>query len=176
MNIIKNSALVLSITILSISCQNNSQKEALAVSNTENLQVDVLAVTQVLKRYKDAIQALTTEGTTELFAEDAQVYESGGSEGTYSNYLDHHLGPELDYFESFTFSDYKIEAKVDLPYAFATETYVYTIKIKPDEEKGRQAKTIKKKGVATSVLKKINNQWKIISTHSSSRNTKKASH
>ena len=128
------------------------------------------AVLTVMKSYKNALQNLTTDGTFELFTEDSEVFESGGVEGTYSHYIEHHLGPELGHFEKFEFSDYEIDIKVDVPYAFTTETYVYTIVLNPDD-KGN-SRTIKKKGVATSLLKKIDGKWKIIKTHSSSRNTK----
>mgnify|MGYP003659063003 CR=1 FL=1 len=50
------------------------------------------AVLKVMKSYKDALQNLTTEGTFELFAKDSEVFESGGIEGTYANYIEHHLG------------------------------------------------------------------------------------
>lgn len=131
-------------------------------------QTDVDAVISVMKVYKDALQNLTTEGTFELFTKDSEIYESGGVEGTYNHYIDHHLGPELGHFKSFIFSDYEIDVKVDVPYAFTTETYIYTIVLNPDD-KGI-SRTIKKKGVATSILKKMDNEWKIIKTHSSSRN------
>jgi ketosteroid isomerase-like protein len=131
---------------------------------------DSESVLLVMKAYKDALQNLTTEGTFELFSDNSQVFESGGVEGTYSHYIEHHLGPELGHFKSFTFSDYEIDVQVDELYAFTTETYVYTIVLKPDD-KGN-TRTIKKKGVATSILKKIDGEWKIIKTHSSSRNTK----
>ena len=139
-------------------------------SQNEDSGTEKEAVLKVMKSYKDALQNLTTEGTFELFAEDAEVFESGGVEGTYANYIEHHLGPELGHFKKFEFSDYKIDAKVDLPYAITTETYIYTIVLNPDE-KG-ESRTIKKKGVATSILKKMDGKWKIIKTHSSSRNTK----
>ena len=128
---------------------------------------DVIAV---MKAYKDALQNLTIEGTFELFTEDSKVFESGGVEGSYAHYIEHHLGPELGHFTSFTFSDYEIDVQVDEPYAFTTETYVYTIVLKPND-KG-ESRTISKKGVATSILKKNEGKWKIIKTHSSSRNVK----
>ena len=131
---------------------------------------DSEAVFLVMKAYKDALQNLTTEGTFELFTEDSKVFESGGVEGSYAHYIEHHLGPELGHFKGFTFSDYEIDVQVDAPYAFTTETYVYTIVLNPDD-KG-DSRTIKKKGVATSILKKMDGKWKIIKTHSSSRNTK----
>lgn len=131
-------------------------------------QTDIDLVITVMKSYKDALQNLTTKGTFELFIEDSKVFESGGVEGSYEHYIEHHLGPELGHFKSFNFSDYEIDVLVDGIYAFTTETYVYTIVLKPNE-KG-ESRTISKKGVATSILKKIEGKWKIIKTHSSSRN------
>ena len=128
------------------------------------------AVLKVMKSYKDALQNLTTEGTFQLFSENSEVFESGGVEGSYAHYIEHHLGPELEHFKKFEFSDYEIDVQVDTPYAFTTETYIYTIVLKPDD-KG-DTRTIKKKGVATSILKKMDGNWKIIKTHSSSRNSK----
>lgn len=147
----------------------------IATVNSTNAQndkdsTDKESVISVMKSYKDALQDLTTEGTFELFTEDSNIFESGGVEGSYAHYIEHHLGPELGYFKSFTFSDYDIDVQVDEPYAFTTETYVYTIVLKPDN-KG-ESRTISKKGVATSILKKIEGKWKIIKTHSSSRNKK----
>jgi ketosteroid isomerase-like protein len=164
------------ITLL-ISCNNQNTKTTKDVEvsklKTVDVSIEKTTVEAVMKAYKDAIQNLTSKGTLELFTEDAIVFESGGTEGTYANYLEHHLGPELGHFNSFIFSDYTITTEVDFPYAFTTETYIYTIDLKANKEKGRPARIINKKGVATSILKKINEQWKIIKTHTSSRNIKK---
>ena len=142
---------------LSIQAQNAEKKEVIIV----------------MKNYEDAIQNLSTEGTMDLFTKEAPVFESGGSEGTYKNYVAHHLGPELGHFNSFLFTNYKIDVDVALPFAFVTETYIYTIDLKANKKRGTKARIIKKKGVATSILKKIKGKWKITKTHSSSRNTKK---
>ncbi|MBJ7882607.1 YybH family protein [Gelidibacter salicanalis] len=139
-------------------------------SQVVNTETEKKAVIKIMEAYKDALQNLTTEGTFELFSEDSKVFESGGVEGSYTHYIEHHLGPELGHFKSFTFSDYEIEVEVDAPYAFTTETYIYTIVLNPNE-KG-ETRTISKKGVATSILKKNEGKWKIIKTHSSSRNKK----
>ena len=53
--------------------------------NKENLDQDRAAVLRILESYKEALQNLTTEGTLELFAEDSEVFESGGVEGTYQH-------------------------------------------------------------------------------------------
>ena len=139
---------------------------------TSVIDVNKEAVLQVMKSYKDAIQNLTTDGTFELFTPDATVFEQGKVEGTYEDYINHHLGPELGHFKSFTFSDYNIDITVNLPFAFTTENYLYTIVLKGDESKGNQEQTIESKGVATSILKKMNGEFKIIHTHSSFKKLK----
>jgi len=124
------------------------------------------AVKKVLSDYHKAIENLDAAGTENLFSEESQIFESGGVEGTYTHYLEHHLGPELKAFKSFKFNDYEVVVVIDGIYAFATETYNYTIVLAEDE------RTIVRKGVATSILKKINDDWKIVKSHSSARNPK----
>ena len=81
---------------------------------------DETAVKAVLTKYQQAVQKLDTTGTQRLFTANSQVFESGGVEGTYRHYAEHHLGPELNEFSAFTFSDYRAAVQVDGPYAFAT--------------------------------------------------------
>ena len=120
-------------------------------------------VKTVLKLFQQANEKLDTTGTAKFFSDDSKIYESGGSEGTYRHYEEYHITPELSEFKSFTFSNYKIDVKIDLPFAFATEEYNYTIVLKEGD------KTILRKGVCTSVLKKENDKWLITVSHNSSR-------
>ncbi|TVZ25214.1 ketosteroid isomerase-like protein [Gillisia sp. Hel_I_86] len=176
---LKSIGLVVIFLLTFTSCKEQEQKvEEVEVLEEEAVDVSAEkeAVAAVMKSYKDAVQNLTTQGTKELFTKEATVFESGGSEGTFETYESHHLGPELKAFDSFTFSDYKIEVKIDMPYAFTTETYNFTIALKANQEKGMETRIIKKKAVATSDLKKIDGQWKITKTHSSSRDIREASH
>lgn len=124
---------------------------------------DADSVKAVLKQYHTAIEKLDATGTEKLFTADSKIFESGGSEGNYAHYLEHHLNPELKEFKSFQFGNYKVEVKTDGNYAFATEAYSYTIVVAKDNSE------VKRKGVATSVLKKENGNWKIMINHSSSR-------
>ncbi|MBB3125037.1 ketosteroid isomerase-like protein [Mesoflavibacter sabulilitoris] len=161
---------VLLFTILIVSCKESKQQDTTietqkeVVVDTTNEKEEVL---KIMKSYKNAIQNLTTEGTFQLFTQDATVFEQGKVEGTYKDYIDGHLGPELGHFKSFTFSDYQIDVNVSLPYAYTTENYLYTIVLKADEAKGTKERTIESKGVATSILKKIDGDWKIIHSHTS---------
>lgn len=122
------------------------------------------AVKVVLKAYQDKLEKLDTTGVTALFTPGAKVFEGGKDEGGIEGYLGHHLGPELKAFKSFTFSDYKVEVKmINADYAYATETYFYTIVMAKDNSQ------VKSQGVATSVLRKTKNGWKIEMTHGSYR-------
>jgi ketosteroid isomerase-like protein len=126
---------------------------------------DEVAVRQVLGRYQQAVEKLDTTGTDRLFAPNSVVLETGSKEGTYRHYAAHHLAPELKEFSSFKYGDYEVDVTVDGPYAFATETYTYTIGLKKDPKT-----SIKRRGVATSVLRKSPaGTWQIISSHNSAR-------
>lgn len=126
---------------------------------------DEAAVRSVLSQYKEAIEKLDARGTERLFAADSAIFETGGVEGNYANYLAHHLTPELGEFKSFRYSNYKIEIRFVGPVALATESYAYRIETK----KGEIAERL---GVATSVLTKIGGHWKILSMHNSARRPK----
>jgi uncharacterized protein (TIGR02246 family) len=125
---------------------------------------EVEAVKKVLKAYKNALEALDVTGTQKLFTEDADIFENGKYEGSYQDYLDHHIGPELGHFKEFTFSDYKVDVQIDGSIAVAFETYNYKI-----ITGGEESRTIERQAVATSVLKKTENGWKIMQNHGSSR-------
>jgi len=126
---------------------------------------DSVAVRTVLSQYKSAVERLDAKGTERLFTGDSQVFENGGVEGSYANYLAKHLGPELGHFKSFKFSDYKVDVRFEGPVALTTETYNYRI----ETEKGE---IVERRGVATSVLKKVGRDWRIISMHNSGRKPK----
>ena len=117
----------------------------------------------VLDAYKTAVEKLDVSRTTDLFAKDALIYEAGGVEGNYQTYLEHHLTPELAEFSEFKFNDYKVGVRLELPYAFATETYVYRIVVKAD------GKVVERQGVTSSVLRKQGGKWRILVSHNSSR-------
>ena len=128
--------------------------------------VERSAVQAVLSQYNTAIERLDARGTEQLFTANSAIFETGGTEGTYANYLSHHLGPELHEFKSFKFSDYKVDVHLLGPAAaHAIETYKYRIETKKGE-------VVDRLGVATSVLEKENGRWKIVMMHNSGRKPK----
>lgn len=134
-----------------------------SIADTPATSSDAQAVKAVLSTYKAALERLDLTGVDALFAPISEVVESGKVEGTYADYRDKHIGPELSHFKSFLFSDYKVDVRIESPLALTTETYRYTIVLKDKPE------PIERHGVATSVLKRIDGRWKILSTHTSSR-------
>lgn len=120
-------------------------------------------VRETLSKYKGALEKLDVSGTESLFTTNSQIIESGKVEGTYQDYLAHHIGPELGDFKSFKFENYNVDVTITGNHAFAVETYNYTIVLKKDNAE------IKRKGVASSFLKKENTTWKIVHMHNSSR-------
>ncbi len=138
----------------------------LAVCSSSPAQVnsnkDYDQIKTILRQYQATIEKLDTTGSAQLFASESKIFEQGGDEGSFLHYAAHHLAPELGEFESFKFSNYKVNVTIDLPYAFAEETYNYTIKLKQDTV------PVYRFGAATSVLKKYDDGWKILINHSSS--------
>jgi ketosteroid isomerase-like protein len=126
---------------------------------------EVEAIKKTLNTYKAKIESLDTSGIPKLFVTNSKIIEQAKDEGTISNYLKHHLGPELKEFKSFKFSNYNVDVKLNGNYAYTTESYLYTIILKDDKE-------IKSNGFATSVLQKIKGEWKIAQSHSSFRKAK----
>ena len=120
-------------------------------------------VQDVLTRYKAALEARDLTGVEALFAEDNEVLENGKVEGSYADYRDHHIGPELAHITSFAFADYKVCTRVVGDVALTTETYRYTIQLKDTVD------PIVRQAVATNVLTRVDGRWKILSHHSSSR-------
>lgn len=120
-------------------------------------------VKAVLTAYKTALERLDLTGVDRLFAPENVVVESGKVEGSYADYLAHHIGPELAEFKTFRFSDYQVDVRIEGPIAVATETYTYRIELKAGGD------PIERRGAATTVLKRIDGHWRILTTHSSSR-------
>ncbi len=120
------------------------------------------AISRVLADYRGAIERLDARGTERLFVTDSAIFENGGVEGNYANYLAHHLGPELGHFRSFRFTDHRLDLWCEGAVAVATETYNYRIE-------RAQGDLIERRGVTTSVLRRTAAGWRIVNMHGSSR-------
>ncbi len=125
---------------------------------------DEQQVRTVVTAYKDAIERMDVSQTPALFWPDAAIFENGGVEGTFTYYLEHHLGPEFADLAGFDFRGHEVNVAVDGDTAFVSETYTYHITFK-DAARA----PIERRGVATSVLRKRDGEWRFDSYHSSAR-------
>lgn len=160
--------IVLFVLLSACNTKTGTEEPMVTEAAPMDTQADEVAVKKVMGAYQAGIEALSLNGLSDLFLKDSEVFESGGVEGSFDHYAAHHLEPELKAFESFNFSDYEIKVTMNLPYAFTTETYNYTIVLASDGRK------IEQKGVATSILKKLDGNWKILKTHTSARAKRKS--
>lgn len=125
---------------------------------------DEQQVRAVVTAYRDAITGMDVSRTPSLFWPDSEIFENGGVEGSFAYYLEHHLGPEFDDLAGFEFRNHQMTVEVDGDTAFVSETYTYHITFK---DAGRAP--IERRGVATSVLRKRDDQWRFDIYHSSAR-------
>ncbi len=125
---------------------------------------DEQQVRAVVTAYRDAITGMDVSRTPSLFWPDSEIFENGGVEGSFAYYLEHHLGPEFDDLAGFEFRNHQMTVEVDGDTAFVSETYTYHITFK---DAGRAP--IERRGVATSVLRTRDDQWRFDVYHSSAR-------
>lgn len=116
----------------------------------------------VLVAYREALVARDAAAMRTLFRDNSTVFENGKAEGSFAQYMEHHLGPELGEITEFTFSDPTVHLRMVGHVAFGHETYSYRIALK-------DGRVIERDGVATSVLTHDADGWKIVQYHSSSR-------
>lgn len=115
-----------------------------------------------LVAYRDALVARDEAAMRALFAHESMVFENGKAEGSFAQYMEHHLGPELGEITEFTFTNPTVNVRMVGHVAFGHETYRYRIALK-------DGRVIERDGVATSVLTHEDGAWKIVQYHSSSR-------
>ncbi len=116
----------------------------------------------VLVAYREALVARDEATMRMLFAADSLVFENGKAEGTFAQYMEHHLGPEFGEITQFTFTNPTVNVRMVGHVAFGHETYRYRIAL-------TDGRVIERDGVATSVLTHKDGAWKIVQYHSSSR-------
>jgi len=139
------------------SAQNMDHADHMAAMND-----DVAGAEAALAAYRNALTARDAAAMTALFAEQSYIYENGKDEGSFTHYMEHHLGPELDAIASFTFGDPTVAVTRMGHMAYGRETYTYRIELSDGQ-------VIDREGAATSVLAHDADGWKIVQYHSSSR-------
>lgn len=98
--------------------------------------------------------------------EGARYIESGGQNEGLTDLVEHHVEPEKDAltFLSLEFSDIEIHYENNFAWAIANT------RVKGEVRKSN--KSFDKSGYQTFLFRKIDSQWKVVHTHSSSRDYK----
>ncbi len=124
---------------------------------------EVAAIEAWLKEYDAAFNAKDLEKLATFYHPDVTIYEGGGINDGWADYRDRHLGPELKAFENLQFGHNNVSVSV-LPggqSAYVRSEYVIKAKM--------GARDIDASGLATYVLIKGTDGWKIRHSHTSSR-------
>ena len=99
--------------------------------------------------------------------EGARYVESGGQNKGLSDLISHHVEPEADAFEEFSLNFTNIETHIEGNFAWALADTEIKATLK------RDGRVIHNKGHETFLFRKVDGQWKVVHTHSSSRAVKK---
>jgi hypothetical protein len=121
----------------------------------------------IARSYFEAMDRSDLDAAEALFAATSSVFETGGSEGTWQHYREHHLGPEIDAIKTFetTLGEPESEKSQDDSMAFVSWPIDYHIEL----DDGR---VIDSKGTVTFVLVRQGEELRIRHLHWSSRRKK----
>ena len=119
---------------------------------------------EVAGRYLDAMESSDLDAAGKLFSATSSVFESGGREGAWAAYREHHLGPEIGEIKSFKISRGEPEtgASKDRSMAFVAWPIEYRIDL-------RDGRVVESRGTVSFVLVKERSEYQIRHLHWSSR-------
>ena len=118
----------------------------------------------VAAAYLDAMESSNLDRAEELFSEASSVFESGGVEGSWQDYRQHHIGPELDQIVSFvvTRSDPESQTSEDGTMSFVAWPIEYRIELS-------DGRLVNSRGTVSFVLVREAGHYRIRHLHWSSR-------
>lgn len=99
--------------------------------------------------------------------EGARYVESGGQNDGLTDLIDHHVEPEGDALDGLELNLTNIETHVEGDFAWAIADVEVKATVKRD---GRQ---IHNRGYETFLFRRVEGEWKVVHTHSSSRPVKR---
>ncbi len=129
-----------------------------------NAQTAEPAPVEVARSYFEAMDRKNLAAAEALFASSSSIFETGGNEGDWTHYRDHHIGAELDAIEHFetTLGEPESESSADGTMAFVAWPIEYQISLKDGRE-------INSRATVTFVLVDVGEGFRIRHLHWSSR-------
>lgn len=154
---------MLAVPLASLTSEAATVRTPAATVQESRAASDAADIEAWLKGYDAAFNAKDLDALAAFYHPDVTIYEGGGVNNGWADYRDHHLGPELKEFENLEFAhrDMKVTVLGGGQSAYATARY--SLKAKMGE------RDIDAEGLATYVLVKGGDGWKIRHSHTSSR-------
>jgi len=149
---------ILAIALIFVASSFPSQK----LSAQENDSAELIAII-------DAIEKGWEQGDGQPFREHyldfegARYIEGGGQNEGLSDLVGHHVEPEGDALDNFELNLTNIETHVEGDFAWAIADVEVKALVKSDQRQ------IDNRGYETFLFRRVNNEWKVVHTHSSSR-------
>lgn len=123
---------------------------------------------EVAAAYLEAMESGDLDAAEALFAPHSSIFESGGQEGDWQHYREHHIGPELSAIKSFSIS--RGEPEVEESQDGSMALVAWPIKYRIELEDQRLIESI---GTVTFVMVRGADGLRIRHLHWSSRKQKK---
>jgi len=101
-----------------------------------------------------------------LDVKGARYIESGGQNAGLSDLIEHHVEPEGDALDSLELNFSNVETHVEGDFAWAIADLEVKATVKRDQRE------IHNRGYETFLFRRVNGDWKVVHTHSSSRPVK----
>jgi ketosteroid isomerase-like protein len=136
---------------------------SLASASATQTDSETAAIEAWLKAYDVAFNAKDLDKLSTFYHPDVTIYEGGGINNGWADYRDRHLGPELKAFENLQFGHRNLTVSL-LPgdqSAYVRSEYFLKAKMR--------TRDVDSTGLATYVLTKTADGWKIRHSHTSSR-------
>lgn len=129
------------------------------------LGAETSAPLEVAEEYLAAVEARNLDQAGRLFADSSLVFESGGVEGAWEAYREHHLGAEINAIETFEIRrgpSPRVDVATDGSLAAVAWPIEYRIELAAGE-------VIESRGTVTFVLQAVGDDYRIAQLHWSSR-------
>ena len=153
-------------TIVTLSLIVSAQTLSTAESKTAAPRKSASPAT-IARSYFEAMDRSDIDAAGALFSTESSIFESGGVEGNWAHYQEHHLGPELRSVASFktTLGTPESIDSADGTLVVVTWPIEYTIHLKDE-------RLIQSRGTVTFVLERTKLGYRIRHLHWSSRRIK----
>ncbi|MGH1348839.1 MAG: nuclear transport factor 2 family protein [Nannocystales bacterium] len=160
----QGSHLALALSLLLLACAPQASSDAVRCPEPVTATVPTNDPFAVVRLYLEANAAGDLDAAALLVTDESVVFESGGDEGSWSHYREHHLGPEVAMFAEFDIrsGDPQVSLSTDRSLASVTLPIEYDIELKDGRE-------IESRGTVTFVLRYEGTQYLIEHIHWSSR-------